>query len=155
MDVCIQFGWIAIILYLIKCRGKSSATEWTLSMDSMDIVHGLSGHCPWTEWILSMDWVDKVHGLSGHCPLTQWTLSMDSVDIVHGPSFQYSSWTMSTESMDFLQTGRSNTPFCTIVFIFMGNFEKRWVNRNSLCKFEHPVQKSWICPCDQGLHFLS
>ena len=43
-------------------------------MDSVDIVHGLNGHCPWTEWMLS---VDIVHGLSGHCPWTQWTLSMD------------------------------------------------------------------------------
>ena len=43
-------------------------------MDSVDIVHGLSGHCPWTEWTLSMD---TVHGLGVHCPWTQWTLSMD------------------------------------------------------------------------------
>ena len=74
-------------------------------MDLVDIVHGLSGHCPWTEWTLSMDSVDNVHGLSGYCPWTQWTMSMDSKDIVHGPSFQYASRTMSTESMDFLQTG--------------------------------------------------
>ena len=39
--------------------------EWTLSIDSVDIVHGLSGH-----------------GLNGQCP-----------------------WTLSTESMDFLQMG--------------------------------------------------
>ena len=37
----------------------------------MDIVHGFSGHCPWTEWTISMDSVDIVHGL-------KWTLSMDS-----------------------------------------------------------------------------
>ena len=37
-----------------------------------------------------MDWVDIVHGISGHCPWTE---------------FQYTSWTMSTESIDFLQTG--------------------------------------------------
>ena len=49
--------------------------------------------------------VDIVHGLSGHCLWTEWTISMDSVNIVHGPSFQYSSRTMSTESMDFLQMG--------------------------------------------------
>ena len=35
-------------------------------MDSVDIVHGLSGHCPWTLT------VDNFHGLSGHCP---WKLS--------------------------------------------------------------------------------
>ena len=44
-------------------------------MVSVDIVYGLSGHCPWTEWTMSMD--------SGQCPWTEWTLSMDSVDIVH------------------------------------------------------------------------
>ena len=70
-------------------------------MDSVDIVHGLSGHCPWTEWTMSMDSVDIVHGLSGQCSSTQWTLSMDL------RSGQYSSRTMSTESMDFLQTGTS------------------------------------------------
>ena len=45
---------------------------------------------------LSMVSVEIVHGLSG---------LMDSVDIVHGPLLQYSSPTMSTESMDFLQIG--------------------------------------------------
>ena len=50
-------------------------------MVSVDIVHGLSGHCPWTEWTMSMDSVDIFHGLSGHCsntpagqcPLSPWT----------------------------------------------------------------------------------
>ena len=50
--------------------------------------------------------VDIVHGLSG-LYWTEWTFSMESMDTVHGPSFQYSSRTMSTESMDFLQTGTS------------------------------------------------
>ena len=81
------------------------------SVDSLDLYHGLSGHCPWnqwTGWTMSMDTLDKVqwvhgqspvrparldnvHGFSGHCPWTQstvWTLSMDSVDIVHGLSGQ-------------------------------------------------------------------
>ena len=59
----------------------------TVSMDSVDIVHGLSGHCPWTQWTLSMDSVDIVHGLSGHGP---WTLvpilQQDNVHWVHGLS---------------------------------------------------------------------
>ena len=51
-------------------------------MDSVDSVHGLSGHCPWTQWILSMDSVDNVHGLSGHCP---WTfIPILQPDNVHG-----------------------------------------------------------------------
>ena len=70
-------------------------TPWTLSMDSMDIYHGLSGQsgqCPWIlwtkssesmdkvqwdqpDWTMSMDSVDIVHGLSGHCPWTHWTKS--------------------------------------------------------------------------------
>ena len=69
-------------------------------VDTLDIVHGLSGHLPWTQWTvwtMSMDTLDKVqwvhgqsplrparldnvHGFSGHCPWTQWTLSRDSVD---------------------------------------------------------------------------
>ena len=69
-------------------------------MDSVDIIHGLRGHCQWTEWTLFMDSVDIVPpGLSGQCPWTQWTLSMDSVDIVYGPWFQYSSWTMSMDNV--------------------------------------------------------
>ena len=121
LDVCIQFGWIAIILYYITCRensGKKSSdrvdtvhgfnghcpwSQWTLSMDWVDPVHGLSGHCSWTEWTLSMDWVDNVHGLSGQCPWTQWTLSMDPHS--NTPARQCP-WTVSTESMDFLQTGK-------------------------------------------------
>ena len=50
----------------------------------MDIVqleywNDLTGQCPWT---MSTESMDIAHGLSGHCPCTQWTLSMDSVDIV-------------------------------------------------------------------------
>ena len=66
-----------------KTQGKSSATEWTLSMDSVDIVHGLSGHCPWTQWTLSMDL--RSNTPAGQCP-----------------------WTISTGSMDFLQAGLEN-----------------------------------------------
>ena len=58
-------------------------------MDSVDIVHGLSGHCPWT----------NVHGL---CPWSEWTLSIESVDIVHGPSFQYSSRKMSMDNVHWV-----------------------------------------------------
>ena len=47
-------------------------------MDSLDIVHGLIGHCPWTQWTLSMDFD------SGQFPWTQWTLSMEIVQSVSG-----------------------------------------------------------------------
>ena len=71
-------------------------TPWTLSMDLVDIYHGLSGQS--MDTLIKVQWVhgqspvrparlDNVHGFSGHCPWTQWTLSMDSVDsldIVHG-----------------------------------------------------------------------
>ena len=50
-------------------------------MVSVDIVHGLSGHCPWTQWTLSMDL--RSNTPAGQCP-----------------------WTMSTESMEFLETGK-------------------------------------------------
>ena len=94
------------------------------SADSLDIVQGLGGHLPWTQWTVwtpMSPWTkSSENSQTGKCPWIQWTLSMDSVDtvhgsclwtlsmvwvdIVHGPSFQYSSRTMSTESMDFLQT---------------------------------------------------
>ena len=35
-------------------------------MDSVDIVHGLSGQFPWTQWILSMDVVQSVSGFFPH-----------------------------------------------------------------------------------------
>ena len=45
---------------------------------------------------------------------------MDSVDIVHGLAFQYSSRTMSTESMDFLQMpGFKFYDNCNIFFLFL------------------------------------
>ena len=76
---------------------------WTLSMDSVDIYHGLSGQsgqCPWIlrtkssesmdkvqldqpDWTMSMDSVDTVYGLSGHCPWTQWTVWTLSMDTIH------------------------------------------------------------------------
>ena len=54
----------------------------------MDIVqleywNDLTGECPWA---MSTESMDIAHGLSGHCPCTQWTLSMDSVDIVQSVS---------------------------------------------------------------------
>ena len=74
----------------------------TESMGSLDIVHGISGksgQSPETD---------------GNCPLSPWTMSTesidnDSVDIVlsscsNTPAGQCP-WKMSTETMDFLQTG--------------------------------------------------
>ena len=61
-------------------------------MDSVDIVHGLSGqsgHCPWTPWTKSKEFcpgspggLDSVHGQCPLSPWTDWTLSMDSLDKV-------------------------------------------------------------------------
>ena len=68
------------------------------SVDSLDNVHGFSGHCPWTQWTLSMDSEDSLDIVHGHpgqspgspggrdnvhlSPWTDWTLSMDSRDKV-------------------------------------------------------------------------
>ena len=38
-------------------------------MVSVDIVHGLSGHCPWTQWTMSMDSVDFLQMGSVECGL--------------------------------------------------------------------------------------
>ena len=73
LDVCIQFGWTAIILIIKYWENPGKKTR-----DWVDIVHGFSGHCPWSQWTLSMDWVDIVHGprsniAAGQCPLSPWT----------------------------------------------------------------------------------
>ena len=49
-------------------------------MVSVNIVYGLSGHCPWTKWTLSMDSVESVYivyvpilqpdNAHGQCPLS-------------------------------------------------------------------------------------
>ena len=72
---------------------------WTMSMNPMDNVHGLF---PWTPWKKSMDILEK----------KSWIFSMDSLEIVlhfrsntparHCP---WMPWILSTDSMDFLQTG--------------------------------------------------
>ena len=50
LDVCIQFGWIAVILYEINMQNSGEKTS-----DRVDIVYGFSGHCPWSQRTLSMD----------------------------------------------------------------------------------------------------
>ena len=40
-------------------------------MDGVDIVYGLSGHCPWSQWTLSMD--PRSNTPAGQCPLSPWT----------------------------------------------------------------------------------
>ena len=44
-------------------------------MVAVDIVHGQSGQYPWTEWTISMDSVDIVHGPL--FPYSSRTMSMD------------------------------------------------------------------------------
>ena len=105
-------------------HGFCPQCTWT---NSMDIVHGtfpwtlsmelFHGHCPWilsTDsldnlhglWKKSMNSMEKFHGHTGKIPRTYWK---NSLDIFHGftgncPlfSFQYSSRTMSIDSMDFV-----------------------------------------------------
>ena len=97
---------------------------WTLSMElfhghcpwnfSMDNVHGF---CPLIPWTISMDcgkspWIpwknsmEKFHGHTGKIPRTYWKNSMDIFHRFTGNcpvfSFQYSSRTMSMDSMNFV-----------------------------------------------------
>ena len=72
-------------------------------MDSVDIVHGYSGHCPWTQWILSMDSVDSldiVHGHAGQSPG-----SPGGLDNAHGqsPLSPWTDWTLPMDSLGFVQ----------------------------------------------------
>ena len=71
---------------------QGAHSDWTISMDSVDIVHclpmdnvhELSGQCPWAQWkvwTLSIDTMDKVRA-DWKCPpnpWAPWTLSMDKV----------------------------------------------------------------------------
>ena len=59
-------------------------SDWTLSNESMDnvqSVHGLSGHCPVR--LDSLAFVQGVHGRCPDCPLSPWTMSTESMDNVH------------------------------------------------------------------------
>ena len=62
-----------------ECPWIMSTVPWTLSSETMDIVH------------CTIDFV-------GVCPGTQWTKSMDIVQSARTP------WTLSTESMDIVLT---------------------------------------------------
>ena len=77
MDDSVQCPWN---LSTLSCgdAGKipwtMSTVPWTLSLDSMDIVHtfhGFHGHCPhipWFPWTMPMDSVENVqdvHGIYG------------------------------------------------------------------------------------------
>lgn len=54
------------------------------SMDTVVNVHGLSRQCPSTQWTISIDSVNIFHGLNGHCPVQPpLTLPTESLDIVH------------------------------------------------------------------------
>ena len=79
-----------------KVQGAHS--DWTMSMDSVDIVPCFAEQSPWTPSPMSMDLVeslDNVHGYSGQSPESPLRL-----DNVHGLSGQYplSPWRMSMDS---------------------------------------------------------
>lgn len=100
----------AIACHGIKLTCIANCSNLSIPSNRIALYKGRGGKCPETEFTISNDTVYNVHGLIGHCQWTHWTLSMDALDIVHGhlpvQSFQYSSRTMSTYSMDFLQTGK-------------------------------------------------
>ena len=75
----------------------------------------ISIQCPWTQLTISMDSVDNIHGLSGQCPWTMWTISMDIVQSTRSntPAGQCP-WNISTESMDFLQTDKVGCKACKL-----------------------------------------
>ena len=75
---------------------ESPWTQWTFTMDSVDIYHGLSRHLPMD----SMNSLDNAHGHSGQSPVSPWTKSSETSQTGQCPWIQ---WTL---SMDL----RSNTP---------------------------------------------
>ena len=59
---------------------------------------------PWNQWKKSMESVDKVHGINGHCPAgvlerKHWTISSESMENVHG-DFPVCPWNFSSMSME-------------------------------------------------------
>ena len=59
---------------------------------------------PWNQWKISMESVDKVHGINGHCPAgvlerKHWTISSESMENVHG-DFPVCPWNFSSMSME-------------------------------------------------------
>ena len=86
-----------------------SKSDWTLSSQSMDnvqSVHGLSGHCP-----VHLDFIQGVHGQCPDCPLSPWTMSTESMDIVQSG---WSHWTLSMDSLDFVQSIHRYCPDCPL-----------------------------------------
>ena len=55
----------------------------------LDNVHGLSGHYPLSPWTMSMDSLGNVLGLSGKSGV--WTIFMDTLDKIQ---VDHSDWTM-------------------------------------------------------------
>ena len=79
---------------------QSAWTPWTLSN-----VHGQSPDCPSSPWTLSMVSLNFVHGLTGLFPV-----SLDIVQTVHwvhgkSPLSSWTPWTLSMDSLDSLQKG--------------------------------------------------
>ena len=85
----------------------------------------LTHPCPWTQWILSslpwlsglcpglvsMDNVQTVHWVPGECPLSPWTISTESMDIVQSG---WSHGTLSMDSLDFVQSIHGLCPDCPV-----------------------------------------
>ena len=75
---------------------------------------------------MSMDTVDIVHGLSGHCPLTQWT-----VDIVHGHLDKVqrvqADWTMSMVKVQSDLVKKIEVKVaCLEIYIHMSQVMRLW-----------------------------
>ena len=92
-------------------QSPGSPLNWTMSMHSLDNVHGLSGksgQCPWISWTKAREPTQ-----TGQCPwtmstefmklsLSPWTMPMDSVDYFHGLS-RHCPWTLSSPLIPILQ----------------------------------------------------
>ena len=118
-------------------------SDWTLSSESMDnvqSVHGLSGHCPWTlssppglpglcpgcQWTmsrLSTESMDNVHWVHGQCPLNPWTLS--SLAGLTGLC-PWTHWTLSRISMDTVQTVHWDHGKCPLSPWTMSRMLTKW-----------------------------
>ena len=90
-----DFGQIIKVKIFVQGRILSSTssvespwTQWTLS--SWSIGTRVHGHCPLSLWTMSTESMDivhwihgQVHSVHGQCPLSPWTVSTESMDNVH------------------------------------------------------------------------
>ena len=59
-----------------RVHGQYPLSPWTMSTESMDIVHSVHGQCPLSPWTMFTETMDNVHWIHGQCPLSRLAFSL-------------------------------------------------------------------------------